>query len=108
MPMDFVKINSNGLATTAGTPHGSFQTARSCVDNAVSLAHLKSYKKSCPTINITFIFFIIGGSDADAGGSCEDGPDPENWCHDVNSWACTNPNYQDYFTTNCQKLCGSC
>ena len=30
----FVKIVSNGLALTAGTPHGLFPTARSCVENA--------------------------------------------------------------------------
>ena len=108
MPMDFVKINSNGLATTAGIPHGSFQTARSCVDNAVSFTHLKLQKVMPNHQHNIHLFFVIGGSDADAGGSCEDGPDPENWCHDVNSWACTNPTYQDYFTTNCQKLCGSC
>ena len=56
--------------------------------------------------SLIFISIVIGGSGT--GGSCQDGADPNNWCHDVNSWACTNPTYQQYFTTNCKTLCGLC
>jgi len=86
-----VDINANGFC------QDQFKWA--CNDGRYSSWFVPDCQKLCGQ---------CGGSDADAGGSCEDGPDPENWCHDVNSWACTNPNYQDYFTTNCQKLCGSC
>merc|ERR1739837_24299 len=37
MATDFVRIGSNGLALTAGTPHGLFLTAKSCVDNAAAV-----------------------------------------------------------------------
>lgn len=40
--------------------------------------------------------------------TCEDGPDPNGWCHDGNSGFCTSPAYQQYFTTNCKIMCGSC
>jgi len=86
-----VDINANGFC------QDQFKWA--CNDGRYSSWFVPDCQKLCGQ---------CGGSDADAGGSCEDGPDPENWCHDVNSWACTNPTYQDYFTTNCQKLCGSC
>ena len=88
---------NGGTVCTGGTT-----TTRSCnTDSCPGSLHQNIYQNKQPLISI-----VIGGSGT--GGSCVDGADPNNWCYDVNSWACTSWAYQEYFSTHCKTLCGLC
>merc|ERR1712117_50687 len=83
-----------------GTQTGSRTISQQAANGGTVCTGASTTTRSCNTDSCP------GGSGT--GGSCQDGADPNNWCHDVNSWACTNPTYQQYFTTNCKTLCGLC
>merc|ERR1719323_2694738 len=83
-----------------GTQTGSRTKSQQAANGGTECTGGDTTTRSCNTDSCP------GGSGT--GGSCIDGADPNNWCHDVNSWACTNPTYQQYFTTNCKTLCGLC
>merc|ERR1712039_1048194 len=58
----------------------------------------------CSKEDLTSYYNRAGG-----GSSCNNSPDPNNWCQQQWQGYCTwDTSAKQYFQTNCKKLCGLC